>query len=308
MNTQSVDIDRDSQQEESDVFLYDFNHPQHRLGKPTTSLTVSGEKLASQLSLLLDTVLHVSSDISLVSTDYRKHSELMQSLDENACIFKAALDPQSVDALILLDRDVILSLVASYFGGSAERTQAAAIREFSAAERRMAERLRVCVTDVIQSIWRNCFTVSATNVSMLSPEELAITGSEESVVAAFKYGLKCNENESFLTIVLPWAAVKTIQRCYNVDNVNNDIENQHWCTRLQEHLENCHVDLQGKIAETEVTVQQLFNMQVGDFIPLGDPGAATFLIDNTPVFEAEIGESNGLVSASILRWMDQGEK
>ena len=303
-----MDIDESSEQEESEVFVYDFNHPQHRLGAPSSSLTVSGGKLASQLNILVDTVLHVSSEISLVSIDYQKHSELMQSLDEQACIFKAALEPQSVDALILLDRDLIMSLVASYFGGSAERKQPATVREFSSAERRMAERLRVCLTDVIQSTWRSCFKVSASNDSMLNPEELATTGSEEAVVAAFKYSLKCNENESFLTIVLPWAAVKTIQRCYNVENVSNDIEKQDWCTRLQEHLENCHVDLQGQIAETEVTVQQLFNMQVGDFIPIGDPGAATFMIDNTPVFEAEIGESNGLVSASILRWMDQGNK
>ncbi len=306
MNTETADIDIDNEPgpEPSEIFTYDFGHPQHRLGEPNSSLNVSGGKLASQLSVSVDTVLHVASEISLVSVEFQKQNDLIQALDKNACIFKSLLDPQSVESLILLDRDLILALVASYFGGSAEPAQPSAVREFSASERRLAERLKTCITDVMKTIWGNAFTVIASNSPMLNLDEFVISDTEQSVVAAFKYSVKCNESESFFTIALPWAAVKAIQ----LNNAGNEIEKRVWCTRLQDHLENCYVDLQGQLTETELTVEQLMNIQVGDFIPLGDPGATTFKIDNTPVFDAEIGASNGLVSASILRWLSQGER
>lgn len=308
MNTKPEDIENKSNPDSSAVSKYDFNHPQHRLGKPAASLTVTATKLASQMSFLVDTVLHVSCDIELVSADYQKNNELFQALDENVCVLKSAIDTQSVDALILLERDLILTLVTSYFGGSAERVQAVSKRGVSAAERRLAERLNLCIIDGMQSVWGDCFKVSSPKIPMLTAKEFTSMESEQSVVAALKYSLKSSDSESFFTVVLPWVAVKSIQHRYSAMNTNNGIENSDWCTRLQEHLEKCHVDLQGKLAETDLTVGQLFNMQVGDFIPLSDQGVATFTIDNTPVFEAEIGSSNGLVSASISRWLDQGDK
>lgn len=322
----------------ADLTVYDFNHPQHRLGEPLAQLTVTGKKIAEEITNGVDTVLHVLGETKLVSTEYVKRQDYISSLENEICIFKSALSPLSVDSLIIIEKPLIHSMVDCFFGGSkakaveeepkeekeekaegeegGEDTETAeeekpeepvVLRELSSTEQRLANRFRLCITGAMQNAWGMCFTVAQEPDLIFSVEDLTTVSSEQSVVALLKYSVTTNGVESNFTLVLPWRAVESVREKLSKDIPVNAIENTNWCTSLKDHVEACYVDLQGQLAESEVTVEQLLNMQSGDFIPLGDLGTATFMIDNTPIFEAAIGTSEGQVSASIIQWIDQRE-
>lgn len=321
----------------ADLTVYDFNHPQHRLGEPFAQLTVTGKKIAEEITNGVDNVLHVLGEAKLVSAEYVKRQDYISSLENENCIFKSELSPLSVDSLIVIEKRLIHSMVESFFGGSAakaveepkdekkekseneegekedetaeaeEPEEPVVARELSSTEQRLANRLRLCITSAMRKVWGNCFSIAQESDLIFSVEDITTVSSEQSVVALLKYSVTTNGVESSFTVVLPWRAVETVREKLSKDKPANTIDNANWCTSLKDHVEACYVDLQGQLAESEVTVEQLLNMQSGDFIPLGDLGTATFMIDNTPIFEAAIGTSEGQVSASILRWIDQRE-
>ncbi len=59
------------------------------------------------------------------------------------------------------------------------------------------------------------------------------------------------------------------------------------------------VELQGVIAETELSLGELLSLKEGDFIPLGKGNRARFFAENIPLFEATIGAANGMISARV---------
>jgi len=47
------------------------------------------------------------------------------------------------------------------------------------------------------------------------------------------------------------------------------------------------------------------NLKVGDFIPLGKVQTVNFSSEGIPLFEASVGVSNGMVSASVRKWHER---
>ncbi len=304
-----VDSDSPQAHAENDtgMVVYDFNHPQHRLRDPDPTLNLYGKKIASEVAGKLDADLHVNANVELINTRYCKRSEFISGLEQSVSAFKSDISPFSRELLVVFERGLILSMVDMFFGGATLTPNKKSTRELSETERRFAQRLRTSITQSLAGICQDCFTITNNNESIISAEELATANFENSVFAVQKYSVKCKENEETFSIVFPWSVVESLvsnSPGYNSDSIR---ESNIWKSKLKEHLSSCAVELQGKLAETEVTVSQLMEMQKGDFIPLGEVGAATFMVDNTPIFNASIGASNGFVSASILHWSLEGD-
>ncbi|MEM7257703.1 MAG: FliM/FliN family flagellar motor switch protein [Pseudomonadota bacterium] len=287
--------------------LYDFHHPQHRLGNPIPQFKIAGRKIAGMVAASVDTDLHVAAKIELASVCYRKHTDFIKELDIGVSVFKNEISPLSQDMLIIFERGLILSMVASFFGGTVS-SQPDSQRALSQTETRFATRLRSAIINAVESVCAECFKIRHQHTTIVTAEELvSMGGSETRVLAVQEYQVTAGEQKESFYITYPWSAVASMSSLSTDELPDAAIASRRWSNKLTEHVRACAVELQGKLAETEVTVSQLLDMQKGDFIPLGDVGPATFTVDNTPIFDASIGASNGFVSASILQWSIEGD-
>jgi flagellar motor switch protein FliM len=297
----------DDESDESGVVVYDFNHPQHRLGDPLPQFKFCGKRIAHVVAGALSTELHVDASVELANASYCKKTEFISGIEKDACVFRSDISPFGLDLLVVCERGLILSLVDQFFGGASPKAEGGGERALSATETRFSARLRHRIIESLSQVCSDYFTISNSEETPLSTEELSAVSVENSVVAVQEYAVTGKESTQQFSIVYPWSAVEALAAFPPDDSGQAASEGTHFSVKLHEHIAACTVELQGQLAETEVTVSQLLRMQKGDFIPLGEVGSTTFTVDNTPVFDASIGASNGFVSASILHWSIEGD-
>lgn len=299
--------DSDPETDDSGLTVYDFNHPQHRLGDPLPQFKHCGKKIARLVSDSIDTNLHVEATVELKSARYYKQNEFISALNQDDSVFRSEISPFSLDLNLVFPRELILSLVDLFFGGATQLAQGTGSRALSETEKRLAVRLRETIISAITNTCKDFFTITGNDDVFVSVDEWVTTSVEHTVLAVQEYTVACKDDEYNFSITFPWSAVESLVAFSSDDTPESVSQRNQWNDKMQEHLNACAVEMQGKLAETEVTVSQLLDMQKGDFIPLGEVGAATFMVDNTPIFDASIGASNGFVSASILQWSIDGD-
>jgi len=62
-----------------------------------------------------------------------------------------------------------------------------------------------------------------------------------------------------------------------------------WLELLQEKLQEAHVEIYGTIAETAVSLREVFNLKTGDIIPVELPEQVTLQVGEVPLFHGQFG-------------------
>lgn len=252
---------------------------------------------------MIDLQLHVACDVKLSNSVFYKYHEFLEQLDAGACMFACNLSPAHPPAILCFEQSLIQVLVESFFGGASEPTEDAVAREFSATEKRFADRLKQCVIEAMNNLWGDCFKATDTGAGILGREKVKVLSSESSVVMNMQFCITTGERETSFYLVLPWQAVQSVRSISGLGSGDSREINSKWAQAMQSHVDECNVEIHGLLAETQVNVEQLVNMKVGDFIPLGEKTTAIFMIEETVLFDAAIGTTNDRVSANVVRWL-----
>ncbi len=279
---------------------YDFSHPQHRLNKPLSGLSVGANRLSRDVSDRIEQAIHIACTSSVHSIELKKHQDISTNLDSGTCIF--GFDTNSPGkGYAIIESELVFALVQNFFGGKEDYEFEAKNRTPSTTETRLAGRLRDCIMASLGTVWGDILGFTVPNKSPIAHDQFSAAGLDSPVVATLQFELKLGSREASFKLLFPYQSLAQLHSANVVTGSTS--ENSQWQAGIQRELTGCELDIHGVLAETEITVNQLLKMQSGDFIPLGNVQTATFLTGSTPLFEAVIGASNGRVSASISHWL-----
>ena len=120
------------------------------------------------------------------------------------------------------------------------------------------------------------------------------------VEAQLKFNL--GDEEVVIMILYPYSMLEPLSDILRQEISTSETRDNQFSTAMRRELMNCDVELRGVMAETRMTIGKVLALKTGDFIPLRDIENVSFKANQIPLFNAQVGISNGRVSASFNYW------
>ncbi len=284
------------------VVSYDFSHPAHRLNSRLPVLEVINDKIARELSKQLVASFHLPIKVAASTPSFEKYQDFVHALPETVNLIQFKLEPLPGSALLIMDGELISSLVDSFFGGSGMPTSNKEPGEFTPTERRIIERLRLILFKVLPNCWSSIAELKPIYQNEVCGSQITSPANPTDVVVACKFVFEWSSIKSECQIVLPFSMLEPCRSQLTNDLQQMKEHDAEWLQGFSQGVMESQIELLGVIAESEMKLQQLLELKEGDFIPLGQSQIAEFSSENISLFDATVGISNGLVSASLLQW------
>lgn len=280
---------------------YDFVQPGHKLNTQWPVLDLISERIATDLGDLLSERLQINMRASAEPTIRGTHSQCVKSLGETGTVHEITVSPLSGGVWFCMDISVISAVVNSYFGGSAELTPLEEPRALSRTENRVMQHVLDAVVSAINSGWSSLLPMNAAFEKQRDIGRLA-NSALEVVMVTSKIVLRVGEIDLPCEIVYPYETLNPINEQLQKERSAQVRHDEQFSTNMQRELLNCELEIRGVLAESNITLGTLLELKSGDFIALRDIQTVSFKTQNMPLFDAQVGNSNGRVSASVSRW------
>jgi len=204
-------------------------------------------------------------------------------------------------ALFILDAKLVFKLVDNFFGGDGRHAKIEG-REFTPTELRVVQLVLKQVFVDLKEAWANVMKVDFEYVSSEVNPSLAniVTPSEVVVVSSFH--IEMDGGGGDLHITMPYSMVEPIKEQLDA-GLQSDVSeiDDRWVTALRSEVLNCEVDLNCRIAEREIALRDLVNLQPGDVIPFDMPDSHILTANDVPMFQAKLGRVGGNLALKVLK-------
>lgn len=259
------------------------------------------QRLAGRLRLNFAGLLQQDVDVAAQSITIQKYGDYMHSLYVPSSLNLISLLPLKGSALIVLDARLVFRMVDYFFGGSGRHSKIEG-REFTETESRIVARLLEQLYRDIEEIWRGVldFTCKPQG-SELNPSMATIVGAGENVVvSAFKVNIGGAGGE--LQLVMPEAMLEPVRDSLDAILRGNNAESDRlWRNSIEHQLSRIVVEAHCRVAEKDLTLQELAALSVGDFIPLDMRRGSELTVEGVPVHRVRTGVYGGHWAVKIQK-------
>jgi len=282
--------------------LYDFAHPLHRLNESFPGLETIEGKLAVLAGEWIEKNLHVDNAIVPIGIRTLRFQDYVAGLNPRSTMYSFDLEPLEGRCLLCVEHALVQVVVQCFFGGGSGADFNSERKQLSAAESAISERVCEGIYHSLNLVWSEVFNARVNANGQIHHSDVRDAAAMASVGVLKQYEIETAAGKARFNVLLPYNMLMPL-RGKIAGLGNGGEENQRsWASSMGRRLDNCEVDVNGVLADAHLTVGQLLALKDGDFIPLGGSQKASFLVADTPLFEAEVGVSNGCVSASITHW------
>ncbi len=286
--------------EPGQAIKYDFAHPAHKLNARLPVMAVINDRIASDLSPNLSLLLHQPVEVVVDDFTAYKFQEYTHSLPASVSISRVKLRPLPASSIIAMEGGLVFTLVDCFFGGSGHQSKKTLRRTFTPTEQRIIERVLEVTLQTIRDAWQPTFPLEPEYVRSELSTEITSPANPAEVMLVTKFKIELAHGKGELHLAIPYASIEPARAALTAALDKPEERDADWAQHFAEMVIDAPVELQGVIAETELSLGELLSLKEGDFIPLGKGNRARFLAENIPLFEATIGAANGMISAKVV--------
>ncbi len=282
------------------VIYYDFRHPQHRLKGRLPLLEVINERFAERLAEELSLMIHQTVKVSTVAHAAHRMHEYTQALPATISLSRIQLEPLPGSALVCMDATLVFRLVDSFFGGSAQgRATPSGKRGFTPSERRLVERTLERVYTALSAAWAPVMAITPKFIRSEIPSQIKSPANPAEVAVATRFSVELPLGNGELHLVIPYLTLEPARALLTAAVDKPPTNNAIWRQEFIDAVLDSTIEIKGVVAETELSLGELMQLQPGDFIPLTQSQRALFYSDNIALFEATVGTANGMLNVRI---------
>lgn len=270
------------------------------------TLEMINERFATHARNSLFNLLRKTADVGVGGIQIQKFSEYVNTLYVPTSLNLVKLRPLRGTGMVILDAKLVFKLVDNYFGGDGRHTKIEG-REFTPTELRIVEMVLKDIFAGLTEAWKSVtpidfeFVRSEVNPSMAS----IVSPSEVVVVSTFHIDLEGGGGD--LHVTLPYSMIEPIREMLD-SGLKIDVEDidERWVKSLQEDVMKAAVNVDCTVAEKEITLRDVLDIQVGDVIPIEMPENLTLSANGVPVMTARLGQSKGNLALQIVDKIHRG--
>jgi flagellar motor switch protein FliM len=266
------------------------------------TLEVINERFARLLRIGLFNFVRRSPEISVGPVRVIKYSEFIRNLVVPTNINITQLKPLRGNALFVIEPTLVFLVVDNLFGGDGRFHARVEGRDFTQTEHRIIRKILQVIVDDYQTAWKNIYPLTFDFVRSEMHTQFANIATPSEVVVVTTFNVDLGTGNVAFHICIPYAALEPIRDLiYSTMQGDHTEPDKRWVRMLSKQVQNAEVELCTALLETELTVEALLRLKVGDVIAVDVPATVQATVDGVPIFDCTYGTRNGQYAIRIER-------
>jgi flagellar motor switch protein FliM len=298
-----VEIEPDM--EGGDARNYDLTSQDRIVRGRMPTLEMINERFARYTRISMFNLLRRSADVAVGGIQIQKYGEYVHTLYVPTSLNLVKLRPLRGTGLVILDAKLVFKLVDNFFGGDGRHAKIEG-REFTPTELRVVEMVLNQAFADLKEAWKTIVPVEFEFInSEVNPAMANIVSPSEVVVVSI-FHIELDGGGGDLHITLPYSMIEPIRETLD-GGMRSDIEDidDRWVASMREDIVNATVDINCLIAEKNITLRDIIDLEPGDVIPIDAPDRLVITANDVPVLFARMGQSQGNLALQILEKYDR---
>lgn len=294
------DVDTESDADDGSAQSYDLTSQDRIVRGRMPTLEMVNERFARYTRISLFNLLRRTADVAVGGIQIQKFGEYVHTLYVPTSLNMIKLRPLRGTGLIILDAKLVFKLVDNFFGGDGRHAKIEG-REFTPTELRVVEMvLRDAFID-LKEAWKAILPIDFEFVNAEVNPSMANIVSPSEVVVVSTFHVELDGGGGDMHITLPYSMIEPIRETLDA-GLQTDVDDvdERWVKSLREDIMGATVELDCTVAEKEVTLRDILDLQKGDVIPVDMPEKLVLTANGVPVLHAKLGRSKGNLALQIL--------
>jgi flagellar motor switch protein FliM len=273
------------------------------------TLEIINERFALNLRTGLFNFMHRLPEISIGPVRILKYSAFLRDVGVPSNINIVQLRPLRGNGLFIFDPKLVFTVIDSLFGGSGRFHTRIEGRDFSLTEQRIILRLLEVAFAEYQKAWAGIYPIDFEYKRSEMQPQFAKIATPSEIVVTTSFSIELGDSGGEMFICMPYSSLEPIcDLLYASPQGDTQKPDRHWMTMLTRQVQAAEVELTAELAHSEATVEQLFNLNVGDFIEFDLQPTIITKVDGIPLFDAEYGVVNGHYALKINEFLTSPHK
>lgn len=299
------DVETEDDLEFDEARSYDLTSQDRIVRGRMPTLEMVNERFARYTRISLFNLLRRTADVAVGGIQIQKFGEYVHTLYVPTSLNMVKLRPLRGTGLVIFDAKLVFKLVDNFFGGDGRHAKIEG-REFTPTELRVVEMvLRDAFVD-LQEAWKAVYPVEFEFVNAEVNPSMANIVSPSEVVVVSTFHVELDGGGGDMHITLPYSMIEPIRETLDA-GLQTDVDDvdDRWINSLREDIMGATVTLNGTIAEKDISLRDILDLEEGDVIPVDIPDEMILFANDVPVFDTKIGVSKGNMALQVVNKIDR---
>jgi flagellar motor switch protein FliM len=273
---------------------YDISSQERIVRGRMPTMEIINERFARNLRIGLFNFMRRSPEISVGPVRVIKYSVFLRDIVVPTNINIISLAPLRGQGLVIFDPKLVFCAIDTLFGGTGKQHFRIEGRDFSPTEQRIIQRMMEVTLGEYTKAWGALFKFKFQHQRSEMHTQFANIASPSEIVVAVTFNVEIGESGGEIHLCFPYSSLEPIRDIlYSSLQADGQEPDRRWVRQLTQQVQSAEVELAAELAQTNITVGQLVQLQVGDFIALPIREVIPAKIDGVPIMECRFGSVNG---------------
>lgn len=287
------------------VVVYDLTSQDRIIRGRLPQLDVIYEKFMRSFRVSLSSALRKIATLTHASTDFLKFGEFINTLPMPTCMSVLRFNALRGSALFVIESKLAYALVDNFFGGADRPYTKIEGKDFTPIELSIVRKVVDLAIDDLESAWASVEKIEASFVrTEINPQFVGIVPPTDIVIAS-TFDVELENANGTITLVIPYSTIEPIkQKLATGFQVESDqTDKKMWTAIIRSQLLETSVNINVNLGQSEITLNDLMTLKVGDVIPLDQDTTGEFdvLCEGVSKFKAYYGIHHGSVAVQVTR-------
>ncbi len=290
------------------VMPYDLGNQDRVIRGRMPTLDIIYERFIRLFRVSLSTALRKIASLSIISTDLLKFGEFLNTLPIPSCMGVMRFDTLRGSGMLVIESKLVYALVDAFFGGSDRPYTKSEGKEFTRIELSVITKVVELALKDLDEAWSPVHRTDIEFVRIeVNPQFVGLVPPSD-VVISTTFEVELEHASGTIAIVVPYQTLEPIKEKLNAGfQPEGDRFEKVWTGQLRHHLSETMLHARVNLGETNLTVGDLVNLNIGDVIPLTQDadGELDLVVEGTPKFKCRFGVSRGNRAIQVTRPIDE---
>lgn len=300
------DVETETDEDDGSARSYDLTSQDRIVRGRMPTLEMVNERFARYTRISLFNLLRRTADVAVGGIQIQKFGEYVHTLYVPTSLNMVKLRPLRGTGLIILDAKLVFKLVDNFFGGDGRHAKIEG-REFTPTELRVVEMVLQEAFVDLKEAWKAIIPIEFEFVNAEVNPSMANIVSPSEVVVVSTFHVELDGGGGDMHITLPYSMIEPIRETLDA-GLQTDVDDvdERWLKSLREDIMAATVGIDCTVAEKEVPLREVLDLQPGDVIPIDMPEKLVITANGVPVLNAKLGRSKGNLALQIIDKVDRG--
>ena len=255
--------------EDVSIQSYDLTNQDRVIRGRMPILEIIYERFIRSFRVSLSNSLRKISSISMISTDLLKFGEFVNTLPIPSCMCIMRFNELRGPVLMVFESKLSYAIIDSYFGGTDRPFTKLDGKEFTQIELSFMKKVMDMAISDLDEAWAPVHRVDAQYLrTEINPQFVGVVPPSD-VIIVTTFEVEFESASGTIMVVVPYSTIEPIkQKLSSSFQTDNEMADSIWTSSLNQHIRSATSNISVKLGESEISVGELVNLEIGDVIPL----------------------------------------